>query len=244
MMETELRERLDKLERHLAGKKKDAWDKLSLIAPLLLPVALTLVGWHFTNEHNRNQLELQRKSHEAQLQVAYINSSVGQSELIKDFMQQLTNPDTAVRNIAIEAVLYAAPTPGKRIVEIIARNEGAAGSATARHALQAKRGDLVEALFASENGTRVQAAAEILQNWTADEELLHLLLERAGRCMGNRGAETDCADGIYQAVSVLPSFTHSLLVSHRPELQALLTRLPKNSPLTLGQGAVLAKKIE
>ncbi|TCZ74865.1 hypothetical protein [Flaviaesturariibacter aridisoli] len=243
-MDPELHERLDKLERHLAGKKKDLWDKLAVIAPLLLPVALTLVGWHFTNEHNRNQLELQRKSHESELQVAYINSSVGQSELIKDFMQQLTNPDTAVRNIAIEAVLYAAPTPGKRIVEIIARNEGAAGSATARNALQAKRSDLVEALFAAENASRLQAATEIMQNWSADEELLHVLLERSGRCLSDHGVAPDCADGIYQTVSVLPSFTHRLLQAHKPELQALLRRLPRNSPLTMGQGAVLAGKIE
>ncbi|RYY89223.1 MAG: hypothetical protein EOO15_06810 [Chitinophagaceae bacterium] len=243
-MEPELLERLDKLERHLAGKKKDLWDKLGLIAPLLIPVALTLVGWHFTNEHNRNQMEMQRKDHESQLQVAYINSSVGQSELIKDFMQQLTNGDTAVRNIAIEAVLYAAPTPGKRIVEIIARNEGASGASTARKALHAKRNDLVDALFDAQNGIRVQAASEIMQNWSSDEDLLHLVLERMQRCLTNHSVEPDCADGIYQSVSILPSFARNLLQNHKPELQALLGKLPKNSPLTMGQAAVLAKRIE
>ncbi|RYY38655.1 MAG: hypothetical protein EOO08_13685 [Chitinophagaceae bacterium] len=243
-MEPELQERLDKLERHLAGKKKDLWDKLAVVAPLLIPVALTLVGWHFTNAHNSNQMELQRKEHEAQLQVAYINSSVGQSELIKDFMQQLTNADTSVRNIAIEAVLYAAPTPGKRIVEIIARNDGGAGASTARNALRAKRSDLVEALFDVQNGIRVQAAAEIMQNWSTDEELLHLLLERTNRCLGNHTQEPDCSDGIYQSISVLPSFSRKLLTAHKPELQVLLAKLPHNSPLTMGQGAVLAKRIE
>ncbi|GAB4092798.1 hypothetical protein [Flaviaesturariibacter terrae] len=41
--------------------------------------------------------------------------------------------------------------------------------------------------------------------------------------------------------SVLPSFSQALLSSYKPELPALPAKHPRNSPLTLGPGALPAK---
>ncbi|RYY93716.1 MAG: hypothetical protein EOO11_19260 [Chitinophagaceae bacterium] len=243
-MEPDLNARLARLEKVLARKQKDGWDKLAALTPALISFAIAAVGWHFTNAHNEHQLQLQQRQHESQLQVAYVNASIGQSELIKDFMQPLSNPDTTARNIAIEAVLYAAPTPGKRIVDIIARSSPAAGAGTARAALAAKRRDLAAGLFSAGGAARFAAASEIANAWTGDEELLHLLVERTGRCLADRSGAPDCADGIYAVMGVLPAFHSNLLQEHRAELTALLSKLPKNSPLTMGQGKILASKLE
>ncbi|GAA4318362.1 hypothetical protein [Flaviaesturariibacter amylovorans] len=243
-MEPELNERLARLEKALARKQKDKWDKLTALTPAVISLTIAAVGWHFTNAHNAHQLELQQRQHESQLQIAYVNASIGQSELIKDFMQPLSATDTTVRNIAIEAVLYAAPAPGKRIVDIIARAPAADGARTARAALEAKRRDLAAGLFAAQGAARFAAASEITNAWTGDEALLHLLVDRSTRCLADRSTAPDCADGIYAVMGVLPAFHSSLLQEHRAELTALLSRLPKNSPLTMGQGKILAAKLE
>src|SRR5690348_3525945 len=104
-MDTEIQRRLEKIEEKLELKKKDAWDKLQSLAGILIPVSIALVGWYYTNANNKNQLEIQQINNDNQFQIALVNSNVGQSELIKDFIQHLTSKDSAARNIAIEAIL-------------------------------------------------------------------------------------------------------------------------------------------
>lgn len=243
-MEEELLQRLTKVENQLSLKKKDAWEKLQVLIPLLIPLSIALVGWYFTNQHNKNELLLQEHNSDNQIQVALINSNVGQSELIKDFMQHLTSPDTAVRNIAIEAILYAAPTPGKRIVEIMARTSDHSTRVQAIDALDSKRIDLVTNLFSALKQNRVIAATEISSNWTSDNELVKEILARAETCLANKDSSPDCDNGVYNSIVVLSNFPKSLIGIYKQEIKALIDKIPGSSQLTLNQAEELLKKIE
>ena len=157
-MENELEGKIAKSEKIGLKPKKDIWEIIQALTPLLIPLSIAVIGWYFTNQHNQNQIEIQRINNENQLQVALINSNVGQSGLIKDFMQDLTSKDTFIRNIAIEAILYAAPTPGKRIVDIIAKSNNNSIKQIANDALEGKRSDLVENLYSVHKTNRITAA--------------------------------------------------------------------------------------
>jgi hypothetical protein len=243
-MDTELSTRLDKIEKQIFSKKKDFWEKLPLFTPILIPVTIALVGWYFTNQHNKNQLEVQQINNENQLQVALINSNVGQSELIKDFMQHLTSKDSAVKNIAIEAILYAAPTPGKRIVEIIANSGDAKTREVANDALAGKRTDLVSNLFSTQKEIRIIAANEIMSSWTGDDRMLSAIIARADNCLQNKDSSPDCDNGVFNSIVVLLSFSKQLLSAHKEEIKGLINKIPGTSQLTLTQGKELRKKIE
>ena len=243
-MDTELSGRLDKIEKQVFSKKKDFWEKLSLFTPILIPVTIALVGWYFTNQHNKNQLEVQQINNENQLQVALINSNVGQSELIKDFMQQLTSKDSAVKNIAIEAILYAAPNPGKRIVEIIANSGDAKTREVANDALAGKRTDLVSNLFSTQKQIRIIAANEITSNWTGDDRVLSSIISRADNCLQNKDSSPDCDNGVFNSIVVLLSFPKQSLAAHKEDIKSLINKIPGTSQLTLAQASELKKKID
>ena len=243
-MDKEFIERFEKIENKIAAKRKDFWEKLQALTPILIPITIALVGLYFTNQHNKNQLEIQKNNNDNQLQVALINSNVGQSELIKDFMQHLTSKDTAVRNIAIEAILYAAPTPGKRIVEIIARTSDTKTRELANDALSGKRSDLAANLFSTQKQNRIIAANEITSNWTTDNKLLLEILTRTNNCLTNKDSSPDCDNGLYNVMVILPSFSNQLLLTHNQEIRAIINKIPKTSQLTIKQSEELLKKLE
>jgi len=226
MVEKEIVDRLAKVEEQLAAQKNDLWKKITIITPILIPLVVAFIGWYFTNVHNKNELEIQKINNSNQVKVANINSNVGQSSLIKDFMPHLMNKDTAVRNIAMEAILYAAPSPGKKIVEIIAKSSDSKTRASANDALESKRDDLVNSLFAKQKQRRLSAATEITSNWNSDEQLLSKLISRANECLDGRNTAGDCKNGIYNAMVILPSFAPELLSFYKQELKKLQTKIP------------------
>ena len=243
-MEKELLERIEKIEQQLSAKKRDFWEKLQILTPLLIPVVIALVGWYFTNQYNSNQLDILKINNENQFDVAVINSNVGQSALIKDFMHDLTGTDTSVRNIAIEAILYAAPTPGKRIVEIIAKMGDGNTRKVVNDALAGKRSDLISNLFSTQRQNRVIAANEISSNWTKDNSMLKELIDRANQCLTNNNSSTDCDNGVYNTVVVLSNFSTVMLSDHKQDLKTMIAKIPKVSQLTLNLGNELLKKVE
>ena len=243
-MDKEILDRLEKIEKQLPIKKKDFWEKLQVITPLLIPLLIALLGWYFTYQHNKTQLDLQQINNENQLQVALINSSVGQSGLIKDFMQQLTSSDTAAKNIAIEAILYAAPTPGKRIVDIIAKSSNVKTREIANDALSSKRTDLISNLYSTQKQNRVIAANEIISNWSTDDKILSELIMKADNCLSNKDSSPDCDNGIYNTMVVFASFSKQLLISHEQSIKSLIKKIPVTSKLTLTQSKEILNKME
>lgn len=228
-MDPEIKERFEKIDKKLNSKQKDFWDKSKALTGILIPIAIAAVGWYYTSENNKSQLEIQRLNNENQFQIALVNSNVGQSELIKDFMQHLTSKDTASRNIAIEAILYAAPTPGKKIVEVLSKTGDKQTRAFAVDALAGKRTDLIGNLFSDQKQVRLVAANEITSNWSNDGQLLVELLNKTKECIS--GNETsNCNDGVFNSFAVLPSFSRQLLLANKSTIVSLVNSIaPANT---------------
>ncbi len=231
-MEPELKERFERIEKKLESKRKDLWDKLPALTSILIPITIAAVGWYYTNQNTRNSLEIQKLNNENQFQIALVNSSVGQSELIKDFMQHLTSKDTASRIIAIEAILYAAPTPGKKIVEVLSRTSDQQTRSFAIDALASKRMDLVLNLFSDQKQARLIAANEIVSNWASDSKLLAEMLSRTKECVTNMESSLNCSDGVYNAFTVLPSFSKQLLAANKSTIVSIADQIPSTNTKT------------
>ena len=243
-MEKELEGKTAKTEKVGLKPKKDIWEIIQALTPLLIPLSIAIIGWYFTNQHNQNQIEIQRINNENQLQVALINSNVGQSGLIKDFMQDLTSKDTFIRNIAIEAILYAAPTPGKRIVDIIAKSNNSSIKLIANDALEGKRSDLVENLYSVQKTNRITAANEIQLNWQRDNSLVEKLIKRAENGLTNHSADADSENGIYNTIVVLSSFPKFRLMPYKTQIKSLLQKIPADYKLTQERAQELSKKLD
>jgi hypothetical protein len=244
-MEKEILDRLEKIENKLNTEKKDFWEKLSVLTPILIPLAIAFVGWYFTNEHNKNQLELQKENNENQRQIALINSSVGQSGLIKDFVPHLNSKDSTERNIAMIAILYAAPAPGKEIVDKIAKSDDNAGSKVANDALNVKRNDLINNLFSFSKHNRLIAANEIISSWTNDAAIVEGLLSKVESCLSDNNEIVDCNNGIFNTIIVLRNFPEDLLRLHKVRITELASLLPAEGyDKTRNELNVLLQKIE
>lgn len=243
-MEDEIIEKLNNIEKSLNENQKDVWDKLQILSAILIPVVIALVGLYFTNEHNRTQSKIQKENNDNQLNVAFINSSVGQSELIKDFMEHLTSSDSSKRNIAIEAILYAAPTPGKKIVDLIAKSNNPSVRIVANEALSAKRIDLVNNLFSGQNQIRIVSANEIISNWRTDKEVVKLLIDKGESCLTNESFISDCENGIYNTIVVLTEFPKEVLTPVRSDIKSLVSKIPITSEKTKSKSLLLLRKLE
>lgn len=229
-MDTEVKEKFEEIDRKLSSKRKDFWDKIQALTGVLIPIAIACVGWYYTNENNKSQLEIQRLNNDNQFQIALVNSNVGQSELIKDFMQHLTSKDTASRNIAIEAILYAAPTPGKKIVEVLSRTGDKQTRSFAIDALASKRTDLIGNLFSDQKQIRLIAANEIISNWSNDNQILTELLNKTKDCISGSETSSDCNDGVYNAFVILPSFSKQLLLANKSTIVSIANQIvPANT---------------
>ena len=228
-MDNQITERPDKVEITKDPKQKDIWDKLQSLSGILIPVAIAAVGWYYTNENSRSQLEIQKLNNDNQFQIALVNSSVGQSELIKDFMQHLTSSDTTTRNIAIEAILYAAPAPGKKIVEALSRTSDKRTRSFAIDALATKRSDLAASLFSDQKQLRIITSNEIITNWSNDGQMLAELLNRTKSCLSNNESSPNCDEGIYNTLIVLPLFSRQLLTANKETILTIASQIsPKN----------------
>ena len=231
-MDTEIKEKFEAFDKKPDVKKKDFWDKFQALTGILIPIAIASVGWYYTSENNKSQLEIQRLNNENQFQIALVNSNVGQSELIKDFMQHLTSKDTASRNIAIEAILYAAPTPGKKIVEVLSKSSDKQTRMFASDALAGKRTDLIENLFSDQKQIRLIAANEIIANWSNDNPFLTELLNKAKDCISGTVASSNCSDGIYNTFVVLSSFSKQLLISNKSAISTIADQIAASNAKT------------
>lgn len=231
-MEKELIEKLQRIENKLdEQKKKDNWDKLNILTPILIPLSIALVGWFFTSNYNNIQNEIQTSSNTSQEKVALLNAKVGQSQLISDLIDDLSSKNELVRMIATEAILYAAPSPGIKIVETVAKFGNVKDSTFALGALATKRKFLVNNMFSNNITSRNEAINEIITLWRDDEKMVSKLIEKASTCLKQNIDYSVCDTSIYNSIVVLANFTKQPLDIHRKEIKELINNRsipPKN----------------
>ena len=106
-----LAEKVAELEKSIDALKvnpKDGWDKAQILSAFLVPVAITVVGYLFS-----------QSTKEAEISIAETNARVSQAQLVQSFTSSLTSDNPDQRKIAIEAVLLALPDDGTRLVETV-----------------------------------------------------------------------------------------------------------------------------
>ncbi len=243
-MEKDIHERLEKIEKQISDKRKNSWGKIEFLTPALIPLAIAFVGWYYTNQNNENQLLLQQKNIENQQQIALINSTVGQSSLIKDFIPHLNSKDTSERNIAMIAILYAAPAPGKDIIDIIANSANDQAREFANNALVNKRNDLLYNLFSHTKHDRLIAANEIISNWSSEPNMMNEMIQMATHCLGHRDDLIDCENGTYNVIVLLHFFPTELLLVQKKEIVSLINMIPDKSEKTLAHCNALIDKMK
>ena len=129
-----LEARVSKLE---AGKK-DRWDKFQILATLLIPASITLVGYLYSQASSKAETDSARRVGEQQTAMeklvadqqaatakmvadqqnttAMISAKVGQAQLVASFMDALLSSDTQKQKLAFQAVLIALPEDGPRLL--------------------------------------------------------------------------------------------------------------------------------
>lgn len=113
MCDKRLELRVEKLEKNIeTSKKKDGWDKFTILATLLVPISIALAGYFVSSSIKQ-----------AELQVAKINAKVSQAELVHSFLEQLTGKDPIKRKLAMQAVLIALPEEGPTLLEFISKTD-------------------------------------------------------------------------------------------------------------------------
>lgn len=253
-MDQELKERLEAIESKLNEEKKGFWDKIQILTPILIPVILALAGWYFQAEYNETQMVLQKQKDSVQFamqqindsnqrQIAYMNATVGQSALIKDFIPLINSKDPLERNIAFEAILYAAPAPATRIQELRLTFGNEEDKSRAKDALDLKRADLINKLFSFSKNDRLIAANEIILNWTDDSQIVEGLKIKAIGCLNGTDEISDCNNGAYNALIVLNNFKIATLKKFEQDILDLIKKIPPSQKSTIRQGEKLISKM-
>lgn len=209
-------------------EKMDLFERIKTISSILTPFLIAVLGWIITTNYNKNQLELQRINNENQLKIAQINASVGQSALIKDLLDDITS-DNKIKSIAaVEAILYAAPNPGKRIVGILARISNDSERFYAIDALNAKRKSLADNFFSDNDLERFEAIKELQSLWMNDEIMLDVLLHSAKKWLKQQN-KTINDTIVDQLVKISSSFPPDVIKLHHADIKEIISYLPVES---------------
>ncbi|MFB9844562.1 hypothetical protein [Mucilaginibacter ginsenosidivorans] len=224
-------------------KKKDFWDKLQASSTFLIPLIIAVVGWHFTERYNQNQLDLQNRSAEKQNEIENIKLQVAQAQLTKDLMQQLTSTDRTTSDIALATLVYSAPALGKNIADLVAKKGGSSQLVVA-NIYDGKRADLITRLFSTSATTRLSAYNEITTSWLNDEQLLAALIAQARSALSSNDMLIDKNNGVYNSLVVFKNYPPKMLIKWKPQLDSLVDAIPSGNGKTRALANELMSKIK
>ncbi len=184
-----IEDRLDKLDMGGAGARagrKDGWDKAQiaaqLAASLLLPVALAAAGFHFSGALADAQIASEERREKASITIAESSVRVSQAELVATFMRSLLSADAPERELAIRAVLIALPEWGPQLVEAIgAASRDPQTRAVAAAAINERREELVEEVYAGDEAVQQEAASRLVAGFRQDPKLIDAIARGAER---------------------------------------------------------------
>jgi len=223
--------------------------------PILVPSIIAIATLFFQHQYNTNQLELQKRRDSVQLilqqrndsnqrRIANINADLAQSALIKDFLPLIKSENALERNIAFEALLYAVPIPGKRILDLKIKYGNIEDRQNSQEAVDAKRDELVNNTFSYDKNTRLLASNEITSNWLDDTGIMGKLIERASNCYNQNVTGFDCNQGSYNALVLLTYFSREKLLQYHDEIILLVESIPEKQSRTMKLGTLLLDKLK
>jgi hypothetical protein len=220
-----------------APQKKDAWDRLTALATILVPAAIALAG-HFVAQ-GLKQAEIsseERRSEQSRI-IAQANTKIAQANLINTMMKSLTSANPQERKLAVEAVLIALPDQGPILVRTIAQSdEDKTVQAAARSSLEQRVSTLIRDLFADDARVRISAAQDLTQGWRNEPNVVGALVDFATQ---NR----DNSNGVYNTVVVLNEFSLRALQAHKQEVLDFLEVAKTTGSKTAAKAKALGMRL-
>jgi len=218
-----IEDRLSKLE---GSKKRDGWDKFQVLATLLIPAAITIVGYLYSESMKQAEIRSNSIIADQQKAITLTSARVGQAQLISTFMDALLSHDLQRQRLAIEAILIALPDEGPRLVAVVSRSSlSPEVRGFAENSLDQRRSQLIQSAFSGERAMRISATQELVQGWRSDKNLVPQVLQAAAQNPGNQ-------DGIVNALVLLENVDQQHLAANAPAVKEFLDRVERNGPTT------------
>ncbi len=217
--------------------KKDAWDRLTALATILIPAAIALAGHFIAQGLKQAEISSEEKRAEQSRVIAEANTKIAQANFINTMMKSLTSANPQERKLAVEAVLIALPEQGPVLVRTIAQSdEDKTVQATARSSLEQRVSALLRDLFAEDARVRIGAAQDLIQVWRNDPNVVLALVEFATQ-------NKDNANGVYNTVVVLNEFSLRVLQTHKQEVLKFLEVAKKTGTKTEAKATALGQRL-
>lgn len=120
--------RIEKIEEkinNLEGNNKDGWDIFKIIASLLIPASITLVGYFVSNAMKMAEINSAQSQATAQQEIAKLNTKIEQANLISKLIDSLTSRNSSTRLLAVSLVNFAIPdlNEAETILRYVALND-------------------------------------------------------------------------------------------------------------------------
>ncbi|MCX2454326.1 hypothetical protein OQX61_23855 [Pedobacter sp. PLR] len=241
-MEEEVKKRLDQIEASLKENKRDFWDKLQVVSTAMVPLVIAALGWYFTQSYNDRQIKLSEVKTDQENNLENSKLNIVQVQMIRDFSPQLTGKDSTGKEVAIAALLYAAPALGKTIADIFTKQNPGKGTGVA-DLYRSKRRDLITGLFDKDSSKRQEAYGEISTSWQSDDKFLVDLLTYCEKWFKTKNDLIDVDNGIYNSMIVLNGFPIKGLEPYREKVKKLIKEIPGESSKTLKIAAQIKGKL-
>lgn len=217
--------------------KKDAWDRVTAIATILIPAAIALAGHFIAQGLKQAEILSEEKRAQQSQAIAIANTKIAQASLINTLMKSLTSSNPQERKLAVEAVLIALPDQGPVLVRTIAKSDqDESVQALAKNSLEQRINTLIRELFSEDAQVRIGAAKDIIQGWRSEPSVVLALVEFATQNLEN-------SNGVYNTVVVLNDFSLRSLQAYKQEVLKFAQIAKATGPKTEAKAMALIKRL-
>jgi hypothetical protein len=220
-----------------APSKKDAWDRITALATILVPAAIALAGFFISQGLKQAEISSEERRAEQTRAISEANTKISQESLINAMMKSLTSSNPRERKLAVEAVLIALPDQGPVLVRIIAQSdEDKTVQAAARDSLEQRVSALIRELFSEDKPVRIGAAQDLIKGWRDEPKVVLALVEFATKNREN-------SNGVYNTVVVLNEFSSRSLQAHKQKVLDFIEVAKATGSKTEAKATALLKRL-
>ncbi len=220
-----------------APNRKDAWDRLTALATILVPAAIALAGHFIAQGLKQAEISSEDRRAEQSLLIAQANTKIAQANLINTMMKSLTSSNPQERKLAVQAVLIALPEEGPVLVRTIAQSdEDKTVQAAAKTSLEQRVGALIRDLFSEDARIRIGAAQDLIQGWRNEPNVVLELVKFATQNREN-------SNGVYNTLVVLNEFSLRALEDNKKQVLEFIELAKATGSKTGARATALAKRL-
>ena len=216
---------------------RDKWDRVQVLAGLLVPAAIALAGHFIGQAIKEAEIASQERRSDLDRALAREGVRVSQANLINTLMKSLTSPNPSERRLAVQAVLIALPEEGPTLARAIEQSDSDKSVQDgARSSIGQRIDSLMQQLFSDDASTRKSAAIQLVQGWRNDPSAANAILDFASSRSTNE-------NGMYNTAVVLLDFSTAALTANRSHVNAFISVAKKIGPNTAARATSLQERL-